>query len=134
MTTGNLNKWKWQRGYSKDIDILTITIEPYCDIYGQIIKTFPFWGFFSYNESAATSIYIYIHSMINFQVFRIEFVVRYRLKLYHNYIVLDLILMHIVLHSKVLNHHNEKLEWTSFLFTRFAYILSANIGQINLKC
>lgn len=130
--TGNLNKWKWQRGYSKDIDILTISIEPYCDIYGQIIKTFPFWVFFSYNESAATR--IYIHSMINFQVFRIELVVRYRLKLYHNYIVLDLILMHIVLHSKVLNHHNEKLEWTSFLFTRFAYILSANIGQINLKC
>lgn len=55
-------------------------------------------------------VYIYIHSMINFQVFRIELVVRYRLKLYHNYIVLDLILMRIVLHSKVLNHHNEKLE------------------------
>lgn len=77
-------------------NVLTISIEPYCDIYGQIIKTFPFWGFFSY--------YQYIHSMINFQVFRIELVVRYRLKLYHNYIVLDLILMRIVLHSKVLNH------------------------------
>lgn len=134
MTTGHLNKWKWQRGYSKDIDILTISIEPYCDIYGQIIKTFPFWSFFFLTMNQQLPVYIYIHSMINFQVFRIEFVVRYRLKLYHNYIVLDLILMRIVLHSKVLNHHNEKLEWTSFLFTRFAYILSANIGQINLKC
>lgn len=132
LMTGNLNKWKWQRGYSKDIDILTISIEPYCDIYGQIIKTFPFWFFFLKWISSYQN--IYIHSMINFQVFRIELVVRYRLKLYHNYIVLDLILMRIVLHSKVLNHHNEKLEWTSFLFTRFAYILSANIGQINLKC
>lgn len=114
--TGNLNKWKWQRGYSKDIDILTISIEAYCDIYGQIIKTFPFWFFFlTMNQQLP----VYIHSMINFQVFRIELVVRYRLKLYHNYIVLDLILMRIVLHSEVLNHTyytNEKLEWTSFLF------------------
>lgn len=39
-------------------NVLTISIEPYCDIYGQIIKTFPFWGFFSYNESTSTSIYI----------------------------------------------------------------------------
>lgn len=83
-------------------NVLTMSIEPYCDIYGQIIKTFPFWSFFSYNESTTTS--IYIHSMTNFLVFRIELVVRYRLKLYHNYIVLDLILMRIVLHSTVLNH------------------------------
>lgn len=27
-------------------NVLTISIEPYCDIYGQIIKTFPFWFFF----------------------------------------------------------------------------------------
>lgn len=27
-------------------NVLTMSIEPYCDIYGQIIKTFPFWVFF----------------------------------------------------------------------------------------